>query len=545
MALAPAALGVIALAVLVYEQFPAGGNDDSHITYFAAHALSTLGRVVNYNGVAVEQSSSFTLVVLLALLNKITGLSLPSLGWGLSLAFAVLALALVPRFSSGGLRSTTLWSGLMLGTWLPFAYWSTSGMEMTLVGALGCLTVLLASRVVDAPAIERPAVLGLGAAMLAFAFARPETPIELVCLCAVLASAAWIEVRRGEGVELRRRAWRSSVLLAVAVGLTLSLFGIRYLAFGTVVPHPAVAKSGAFELGRGVSYLETGFFLSNLVLPIAALIGAVLLLIEIFSGRASTRLVLVLGWGLSAIAFVAGSGGDWMPGARLLAPAGPALVILAGHALEHLGRRAGAYAHVFGAGLVALNVARSASFGESRSNGSYRGDAAFEGADVVGGQADTRFAFSELANRAHRRDAKLLAPLLDIVRRARPTPARPLYLMSGQAGMVPYHVVREFYGSVRFIDLYGLTTPEVLPCIPSEHRVNQLQGIRISPTFVVEHGSEMKGDCHGARPHVVYSTGRFPDYLIKRGYRKLYQGPREMEAFIAVDEKLFSEVTSD
>jgi len=543
--LVPAALGIGALAVLVFNQFPAGGNDDSHITYFAAHALATFGKIVSYNGLTIEQSSSLTLVVWLGLLHAVTGLPLPSLGWGTSLAGAVVALALVPKLSSGGPRSPALWGALMLGTWLPFAYWSTSGMEMTLVGALGCVTVLLASQVVDAPTLDRRKAVGLGAAMVAFACARPEAPIELVCLFGALAAAAWVGAVRSKDVEVRRRARRSTVLVAGAVVLLLALFGTRYLAFGTVVPHPAVAKSGAFAIGDGTAYLEKGLLLSNVVLPAMALIGAGLLLVEVALGRASTGLLLVLGWGLSAVAFVVGSGGDWMPGARLLAPAGPPLVVLTGHALEHLGRRAGAYAHVFGAGLVAFNVARSASFGESRSNGSYRGDAAFEGADVIGGQAKERFGFSELANRAHRRDARLLAPLLDIVRRARPTPERPLYLMSGQAGMVPYYVMREFYGRVRFIDLYALTAPEILPCIPAEQREYQLQGIRISPTYIIEHARDMPAACRASRPDIVFSTGRFPDYLNKRGYRKIYQGPREMEAFIAVDNDLFSKVAGD
>jgi hypothetical protein len=40
----------------------------------------------------------------------------------------------------------------------------------------------------------------------------------------------------------------------------------------------------------------------------------------------------------------------------------------------------------------------------------------------------------------------------------------------------------------------------------------------------------------------VFSTGRFPDYLRERGYERTYQGPRDLEAFIAVEGTLADEL---
>src|SRR5688572_17585506 len=125
-------IGVSAAAVLTATQFPAGGNDDCHITYWAAHALSTRGVIENYNGLPVEQSSSLGLVLVLGLLEWVTGLATPLLGWVSGLCFGALTLALVPLLSSGDSKASAFWSPLLLGTWLPFLYWSTSGMETSL-----------------------------------------------------------------------------------------------------------------------------------------------------------------------------------------------------------------------------------------------------------------------------------------------------------------------------------------------------------------------------------------------------------------------------
>jgi hypothetical protein len=245
--------------------------------------------------------------------------------------------------------------------------------------------------------------------------------------------------------------------------------------------------------------------------------------------------LLLLGFCLSAFAFVVASGGDWMPAARLLVPAGPALAVLSGEALGALAGASRAAAHVAGGVIVALNVTSALSFGDSGANGSYRGKAARGGEKRLVEPAAVDFSFSELANRAHRRDARLLGPMLGLMRSLKPTEGSPITLMSGQAGMVPYYVFREFYGRARFIDLYSLTTTEVLPCIPSKHRKHEVQGVHISPAYVIDHADEMDQACGVRRPHIVFSTGRCPSYLAKRGYECVYQGPRGMDAFMAVD----------
>jgi hypothetical protein len=530
------AAGVLAAAVLVATQFPAGGNDDSHITYWVAHALAERGRIENYNGLQVEQSSSLSLVLVLGFLEWVTGFATPSLGWASSLCFGVLTLVLVALLSAKTSKHAAFWPPVLLGTWLPFLYWSTSGMETTLVTFAGCATVLAAGRLVDASTPPRPslvAVLGLAAA--GFVLVRPETPIELVCALAFGVVSVFLLRPKDEGHAGRTRVRRALALFAGALALVLVVGLVRLHFFGLVVPNPAAAKSGAFALFAGAAYFGGGLVLGGVAFALLALLGVFALLATVRARPPAAATLLLVGWGVSALAFVVASGGDWMPAARLLVPLGPALAVLSGEALGAIARYTRVGAHAAGAVVVALNVASALSFGGSGANGSYRGKAAHEGRKRLRPPDIANFSFSELANRAHRRDARLLGPLLALMRRLNPSEGAPITLMSGQAGMVPYYVFREFYGRARFIDLYTLTTPEILPCVPSRHQKRKVQGVHISPGYVIDHADEMDAPCGAERPHIVFSTGRCPSYLEKRGYACFYEGPRGMDAFVAVD----------
>jgi hypothetical protein len=531
-------IAVVVGAVLTWTQFPAAGNDDSHITYWAAFALSEYGAIVNYNGVALEQSSSLLLVVLLAAIRELTGVEPPTAGWLLSLASAALCVVMTARLARKVAPAAESWAPLLLASFLPFLYWSSSGMEMTLAALLGSVVVDRAGAYLTFAGKPNARMLApLVLAILAFASVRPETPIVLLCMLALAAlveGVGWWRGRSGAGKQPTRRALE---VLALALVVTLVIAGCRKLSFGTWVPNPAAMKSGGFGLSAGAEYLWKGLSLGNLWFALAALAGAVLLSVALAQRRFPPEATLVLGFGIAYVAFVSASGGDWMPAARLLAPIAPALALLAAYALGRVGNYQPSAALALAALLVGLNLKQARAFGASGSNGSYRGEAAHNGAEGLPAGAPA-FAFSELANRAHRRDAHLLAALLELTRRIAPTSERPLYVMSGQAGMVPYYVVRQHYGAARFIDLFSLTAPEILPCIPPNRRSEQIYGIRLSPDYIVRHAAEMAKECHARRPQIVFSPGAFPKYLRKHGYVEAYRGRRGLEAFVALDGEL-------
>jgi hypothetical protein len=97
------ALGVLASVpwLISYYFVGVGGHDDSHITFYVARQLSSTGEYVNYNHETVEQNSSIGLVLILAALRLITGVSLPLLGYLVSMVggSAAAAPALVPAMT--------------------------------------------------------------------------------------------------------------------------------------------------------------------------------------------------------------------------------------------------------------------------------------------------------------------------------------------------------------------------------------------------------------------------------------------------------------
>jgi len=65
-------LWVLVVPALGFLLFGSTGRDDSYITYWVADQFRRTGRIANYNGKAIEQSSSLLHVLVLAGLSWLT-----------------------------------------------------------------------------------------------------------------------------------------------------------------------------------------------------------------------------------------------------------------------------------------------------------------------------------------------------------------------------------------------------------------------------------------------------------------------------------------
>ena len=74
--------------------FPSAGRDDSYITFWPAETLAERGSIENYNGAAVEQSSSLAFVALIAAVVRTTGLPVVVAAWLLGITAGLAAIAL-------------------------------------------------------------------------------------------------------------------------------------------------------------------------------------------------------------------------------------------------------------------------------------------------------------------------------------------------------------------------------------------------------------------------------------------------------------------
>src|ERR1041385_410686 len=98
-------VGLVLAAIAIFLAlgfllFRSTGQDDGYISYWPAHALAHYGRIVNYSGEAVEQSSSMLWVLMLGALAFITRAPVPLLGPLLSIAGGALALLMSFRLAA-------------------------------------------------------------------------------------------------------------------------------------------------------------------------------------------------------------------------------------------------------------------------------------------------------------------------------------------------------------------------------------------------------------------------------------------------------------
>jgi hypothetical protein len=216
---------------------------------------------------------------------------------------------------------------LVLGAGYSFGMWSISGMETPLCALFVTAAVLVqmgALRRIDDGASPSPARFVVAGLLFGLAsLTRPEPVLVWALTTAALAIASPPSVRRA--------------LLLGAIP-TLVLYGAstvwRLHTYGAWIPNSVVAKTGG---GWHSSVLGVKYAAAGLLDAVGALALAFLGLPALVRGR---REWMFLALFVAAYAlFVALSGGDWMPGYRLLAPFAPALILLAVASLAALAAR--------------------------------------------------------------------------------------------------------------------------------------------------------------------------------------------------------------
>jgi hypothetical protein len=152
-------------------------HDDAYMTYWPAYALAHLGGIVNYSGHSTEQSSTLLFVLLLAAVSKLFAAHLPTLARLCSLAFGLAGVVLAARCATiAGPRGAAAVAPYFLATMAYFAFWSTSGMETTLVALLLLLLVMDIPRYLESDSALRFPTLLL---VSLYVLVRPETAVVL------------------------------------------------------------------------------------------------------------------------------------------------------------------------------------------------------------------------------------------------------------------------------------------------------------------------------------------------------------------------------
>ena len=467
------------LPVLGVALFSSTGRDDPYITYWAAHALSELGEIVNYNGERLEQSSSLLHAVVLAVLHLVTTLAVPLLGFLVGVVAGAVA-AVVTGVAAQHARAGSAWLVAAVVATNPFVvYWSFGGLETSLAAAL--TVAFVAASAAYTRRGGRRALAVAGVVIVAFVTVRPET--GFIAVLTLLATGMWALARK----DLRRYVWRLGALAGTAGVALAALVTWRLAYFGSAFPQPVAAKVGGVRPAEGLAYLQ-----STLGQPHAVL----LMVLAVTGWVIALRRDIVVGVLAAAAAgahlsFVLLSGGDWMEGGRLVAPVVPLLALLG--ALLPLRRWSWAVGALVVAQLIGLvSLAQVASTGTPL------------WAEVKPAAPTTAHWF-EQHNRVHARHALLYEDLKDVVVAVSADVGTPT-IASGQAGMLVYRLSLDpEVPPVRFVDLFNLATRHLQDCAQTG-RTTPLGRFTAYGRWLDD------PDCAAFRPHIVFDRKLFSEW---------------------------------
>ncbi len=461
---ASSAAAALLLIVLGACFFPSSGSDDQFSTFWAADALALQGRILNFAGQPIEQSSTLFFTCAIALVERITRLDAPTLGHLLSLLFGVLAI-----FEVGALARTlderlVVPAQLLTAVSAPMMYWSFSGFEATADAWLSlCLCATWVRYLGDG---GRVALLRVLPALLGFLAVRSEAPFRLLvvlaCVGAALASA------RAD----RERWQRLGVLAALGALVVAALIGLRLWLFGHAVSAPGLRQGRGTFVRHAAADGDEGAALprrcqAHLFSPAAErvvagqpasflLVAALVTAGKIARGartpidRSWLTRVLLLGVIAAQVSFIVATGGDWMTGSRFLVPILPPMMLL----FVYLGRAWLPKWRLLVASLALYEVLGAIALARSAST-------AVPLWQTIPAAAHAQ-AFVVRRNRELSETESMVATVEQAITEAERTHARVTF-MTAHAGLIPYRLMKR-HPELRFIDQFGLSTPEVVAC---------------------------------------------------------------------------------
>jgi hypothetical protein len=116
-----------------------------------------------------------------------------------------------------------------------------------------------------------------------------------------------------------------------------------------------------------------------------------------------------------------------------------------------------------------------------------------------------------------------------------------VYIMTGQTGMVPYHIFQQHFGRVRIIDLYGLTDRTFTNCEVTSGVKRGTAGLIMGYGFYFHNRKSIEDICGVPRPDVIFGVGGGDAKAVhQNGYTMIYtqrgqlnNGSEWLKAFIA------------
>ena len=510
--------------------FPSAGRDDDHIAYWSAKSLLELGEIVSYSGDRLEQGSSLGFVALMTIASGISGLRVPDIAIPIAVTSGLLLLFLLNKFKLFFDRRVVNYALLIAATSFPFTYWSFSGLETSTYTFALTLFCFIFLKFTQKPVGVRQ-YLYLFPAVLAMQLLRPEAFFVLglsIGLFWLIRSAREIQDDSNntpliQAVLQSESTKFSAFLILINFAAITPVVLFRYIYFGSIIPQPVLSKvSGIFPgLHSGIPLIPSSKYIIDFFIHNPILIGAIIVLLGVIY-RIATRQSedklrstdILIAFILSQLTFVMLSGPDWMEAFRFIMPVVPIFSLMSAILIHGLFKKNTTLKkpliallvciQATGFGIFVINDSSSIPLWATRNN-------VIEA--IAGAQ---NYSWFSRANTHHLRDIPVVEALNDTIKKLRPlVKNRPIVITSYQAGFVMYHVAKENYGDIQFIDLVGLADDTITTCPPlksetrrlrdAEARINKLGHLQVLRYLISESGKA--GSCFSQRPDIIYLMG--------------------------------------
>ncbi len=468
------AIGVVLFAFASSYWNFATSVDDAHITFFAAHSLANYGEILNYNFERVEQSSSLLHTLLTALFARFSNMSAALVGFFIPLLFGWLCIPLLWLIA----RQQQLTLSVLLCVTTPLVYWTYAGLETGICAALLLLYVYCLST----HHLWLTALFGFTVQLV-----RPEMPIFIPLL-----TITTVIVSQQEGIR-----WRIG-MSAISVMTALIIFCFRWVYFGDIFPQPVAAKSNGISIAtikNGFLYLTQGFHGMNLMMGVASILATAHLLWRSYKHKETSLIATAAITSSGYLIFIILAGGDWMPEQRLIAALTPIHALLVTRYISLLAPNPIVFR------LLLVGICITQLLHNQRQSSSHL--------DYSSNKLDqhtlNQYTFSEKNSPDNRANISTIESLIPIIKEIKIQQNEKIQILSGQMGMVAYHLATQFPNQLHFTDRNGLIERSLTECSLTRSQPRVPQGIEgLATIFFVKKKVELKKTCNINPPDIIF-----------------------------------------
>jgi hypothetical protein len=467
------------------------GRDDVYMTLWPAQQFAENASIHNYNGDALEQSSSLLHVVVLGGLQKAVGGNIVDLNFGLILACGLLAMGWTVWL--GKKLGLPLWPlALTLGGQGIWVYWAMGGLEA--VFAALCWVAFLAAWI---QGYRKGKWLGLVPAAVALLLVRPENGMVALAAMGLFGLTqlfGWLSDEKDR--QKKRQHWLAMAVVLIA-GIGLGLW--RMAEFGQWFPQPVVAKAGGISVARWLMGAKYFFWQTyrhpELVGLWLGIVAAFVAIIRKKSLNAAQGILLSVA--LAGLAFVLFAGGDWMENARFIVPYLPILLLLLFSTFAEWPTKLKWIVSWAFVAFSLLGLIQTARFQNT-------GYADLAHPHQYLSSSDSTFAFAERNNRDHVRDFDPLRILQGETERIYQAKGSKVTILSHQAGFMMYHLAKSQAEQFHFIDLMGLCTKDFTDCPLTKDRGKLNGGLNMDLMYFFRDLPALTKECGIEAPDIVF-----------------------------------------